>query len=499
MHPPARTFLGHPAGLATLFLTEMWERFSYYGMRALLIFYLTQHFLFPKEQAYLIYGGYTALAFLSPVVGGFVADRWLGARRAVIFGGVLLVCGHLGLAIEGEPARMAGDVVSRDGVRLDVFYASLALIVAGVGFLKANVSTLVGALYEHNDVRRDAGFTLFYLGINVGAALGALLAGALGQTFGWHYGFGAAGIGMLLGLIAFIRGMPLLQGHGGVPAGADLQRRVAKIPRGALVYFGGLGFVAVVWVLLQNVSAIGWLLGVGGAAVVGYIVLTSYTTLDRAQRQHIFAALSLMALSVLFWALYEQAGSSLNVFANERVNRVVLGLEIPAATFQSLPAIYVVLLAPLFAALWGRLAKHGRDLSGATKFALALMQLGLGFLVLVAGASWFAGELTPLAFLFLIYFLHTTGELCLSPVGLSAMSRLAPAHMVGLIMGTWFMAQAGGNFMSSLIARATSAGADAAGGTDRVLEVYTNVGLLAVVIGIAVLIVAPMLRRMSQD
>lgn len=481
-----------------LFLTEMWERFSYYGMRALLIFYLTQHFLFSKQQAYLIYGGYTALVYLSPVIGGFVADRWLGARRAVIFGGVLLVCGHLGMAIEGEPARASGESVSRDLLHLNVFYISLALIVAGVGFLKANVSTLVGTLYEQNDVRRDSGFTLFYLGINIGGALGGVIAGALGQQFGWRYGFGAAGLGMLLGLLVFVRGMSALGSQGDPPVPGALRERIGLVPREVLIYVSMMAFVAIYWALLQHAHAIGWLLGIGGAAVVGYIVFTSFATLDRIERDRIFAALLLMALSVLFWALYEQAGSSLNVFADERVDRTVFGLAIPAAVFQSLPGIYVVSLAPLFAALWAQLARRGRDPTAEIKFALALIQLGLGFLVLVAGVSWYDGVPTPVVFLFLIYLLHTTGELCLSPVGLSAMSRLAPTHMAGLIMGTWFFAQAAGNYVSSFIARATSADAVARGATDPVVDVYSSVGLVSIGVGLAVLALSPVVRHLMH-
>ena len=236
---------GHPRGLYVLFMTEMWERFSYYGMRALLIFYLTQHFLFTDNKAFLIYGAYTSLVYLTPVIGGILADRYLGSKKAVTFGAILLVLGHFGMAFEGPAAIANGDgSIERNPVYLQIFYLSLALIISGVGFLKANISTIVGALYEQGDPRRDSGFTIFYMGINVGAFLGALVAGWLGQTYGWSYGFGAAGLGMLAGLAVFRRGQPSLMGHAEPPDPAALRESVfAGINREILIYIGGLGGV----------------------------------------------------------------------------------------------------------------------------------------------------------------------------------------------------------------------------------------------------------------
>ncbi|MEL7452518.1 MAG: peptide MFS transporter, partial [Pseudomonadota bacterium] len=473
-----------------LFFTEMWERFSYYGMRALLVLYLTKHFLFDQEAAYGLYGAYTTLVYITPVIGGVLADRYLGQRKAVLFGAILLVLGHLGMAVEGDPVQ-AGETA--DAGVLNIFYFSLALIIAGVGFLKANISTIVGELYPKTDTRRDSAFTIFYVGINLGAAAGALLAGFLGETFGWAYGFGAAGIGMLLGLVVFIWGKPTLRGAG-EPRDPELLRRpvFAGLSREWLIYGGTAIGVIGIWLLVRDQVTVNVLLIIAMSIVYVYVVFRAVVNLEPHARNRILVALVLITTQVLFWGLFEQAGSSLNIYTDEQVNRNLLGWNVPASMFQSINAIYIVLLGPVFAAAWVWLAKRGMEPSTPVKFALALAQLGLGFLVLVWGAQASDG-LTPVIFIFLIYLLHTTGELCLSPVGLSAMTRLSVSNMVGLMMGAWFLASGAGNAVAALIAQATAAGGE--NGESVVLDVYSNVGWLAIGVAVFMLAISQILKK----
>ena len=485
----AGTFLGHPKGLFVLFFAEMWERFSYYGMRALLIFYLTQHWLYSDGEASVIYGAYTALVYITPVIGGYLADRWLGQLKAVLYGAVLLTFGHFLMGFEGDGGQ--------DAASLNIFWLALAFIIVGSGFLKANISVIVGQLYPRTDVRRDGAYTIFYMGINLGAALGSILCGYLGQTYGWSYGFGAAGFGMLLGLIVFVIFKPLLLGRGESSDPAKLSSTVMGIKFEWLLYLSGLVAVAIVWWLVQNQSVVGSLLGVAGGILVLYVLGTAVIKLPAEDRDRIFAAMFLILGSILFWALFEQAGSSLNLFTDRHVDRG----GVPASVFQSINAIYIVLLAPLFAGLWTWLGRKGMEPSTPVKFGLAMMQLGLGFLVLKWGAEAVGMEnATPVIFIFLIYLFHTTGELCLSPVGLSAMNRLAPAHMASLIMGTWFFASATGNFAAGLIASATgSENASGEGaGKELVMSVYGTIGLYAIGFGILVVIVSPLIKKLMH-
>lgn len=477
------TILGHPKGLFVLFFAEMWERFSYYGMRALLIFYLTKHWLFSDGDAGVIYGAYTALVYITPVLGGYLADRYLGQRKAVLFGAVVLTFGHFLMGFEGAGGQ--------DAASLSIFWLALAFIIVGSGFLKANISVIVGQLYTRTDRRRDPAYTIFYMGINLGAFLGSLLCGYLGEVYGWSWGFGAAGVGMLLGLVVFIWGKPLLMGRGEAP-----------IPLSKGLEWGlyGVGLLAVVlcWWLVQNQAVVGSLLGIFGGVLVLGVILYSVIKLPREDRDRIFAALFLIFVSIVFWALFEQAGNSLSLFTDREVDRVMFGWDAPASMFQSLNAAYIFLLAPLFAGLWTILGKRGMEPSTPFKFGLGVVQVGLGFLVLVWGAKA-AGmdNAVPVIFIFLIYLLHTTGELCLSPVGLSAMNRLSPAHMASLIMGTWFFASATGNFAAGLISSAAGGeGLEGAGaGKELVLDVYSTVGWYGVGIGVAVLALSPVVKR----
>ncbi len=489
----AGTLFGHPKGLFVLFFAEMWERFSYYGMRALLIFYLTQHWLFSDGQAGIIYGAYTALVYITPVLGGYLADRYLGQRKAVLYGAVLLTFGHFLMGFEGDGGQ--------DPASLNIFWLALAFIIVGSGFLKANISVMVGQLYPRTDVRRDGAYTIFYMGINLGAAIGALLCGYLGQTWGWSYGFGAAGVGMLLGLIVFVAFKPLLLGRGEPTDPARLAAPVMGLKLEWLLYAIGLVAVVVCWWLVQNQAVVGTLLGVAGFALVSYVIGTAVLKLPAEDRDRIFAALFLIVGSIMFWALFEQAGSSLNLFTDRHVDRSVFGWEPTAAQFQSLNAIYIVLLAPFFAGLWTWLGRRNLEPSTPVKFGLAMFQLGFGFLVLKWGAEAAGmGTLVPVLFIFLIYLLHTTGELCLSPVGLSAMNRLAPAHLASLIMGTWFFASATGNFAAGLIAAATGSEKVSGEGAGKalVLDVYGTIGLYAIGFGVLVLLISPLIKKLMH-
>ncbi len=492
MPPEGKQFLGHPRGLFVLFFAEMWERFSYYGMRAILVFYLLQHWLFSEDKAYLIYGAYTALVYITPVIGGYLADHYIGQRKAVQYGAILLVIGHSLMAVEGSGGQ--------DSAALNAFWLALAFIIMGVGFLKANISAIVGQLYRQGDARRDPAFTIFYMGINLGSFVGSLLVGYLGEVYGWSWGFGAAGVGMLLGLVVFVWGRPSLRGHGEPAHPQKLERRVAGLKTEWWIYLWGIVGVAVVAGLVQAQDMVGWLLGLSGLVVVVYLLFTAVARLDKIQRDRIFAAMFLIGLQPLFWALFEQAGSSLNVYTREQVDRVVFGWEVPASMFQSINAFYIITLGPIFAWLWLWLSRRGWEPSTPVKFGLGLVQLGAGFLVLVAGAASVAtGSLTPLVFIFLIYMLHTMGELCLSPVGLSAMTKLAPASMISLLMGTWFLASAAGNYIAGLVARATSGGIGLEASATPVMDVYQRIGWLAVVVGVGVILVAPWIRRLMHE
>src|SRR5690606_38698403 len=358
-----KTFFGHPRGLFVLFFAEMWERFSYYGMRALLMFYLVQHWLFTDSQASVIYGAYTALVYIAPVIGGYLADRYLGQRKAVQFGAVLLTFGHILMAFEGDGGQGAAE--------LNIFWLALSFIIVGSGFLKANISVMVGQLYPRTDIRRDPAYTIFYMGINLGAMLGSLVAGYLGQTYGWAWGFGAAGVGMLLGLVVFVIGKPLLMGRGEPRAPERLSRPVlGGVTFEWVLYALAFLSVGLVWFMMQHQKLVGFLLGGAGVLLLGYVLFTAVFKLSREERNRIMAALYLIVGSILFWALFEQAGASLNLFTDRSVDREIFGWEVPASMFQSLNSMYIIALAPLFAIFWLWLAKRGWEPSAPAKFAL---------------------------------------------------------------------------------------------------------------------------------
>jgi POT family proton-dependent oligopeptide transporter len=468
-------FAGHPKGLYMLFFAEMWERFSYYGMRAILIFYLTQHWLFNDGKSNLIYGAYTSLVYITPVLGGYLADRYLGQRKAVLFGGILLAFGHGFMAVEG--------VGGQDDPTINVFWLALALIIVGSGFLKANISVMVGQLYRLTDMRRDAAYTIFYMGINAGAALGTILVAYLGQTVGWGYGFGLAGIGMVAGLIVFVLGKAVLFGAGEAP-------RPLSQAREFTLYGIGLAAVAVMWALVQYQDVIQALLIVSGVALLGYVLYESFK-LPKEPRERMFAILFLIALNPLFWGLFEQAGGSMNLFTDRFVDRG----GVPAGIFQSINPIYIILLAPFFAGLWQYLGRRGLEPSAPAKFGLALFQMGLANLALVWGAEVYGvAAMTPVILVFLYYLLATTAELCLSPVGLSAMNRLAPSYLASLIMGAWFYMTAVGNFVAGKIGEATG-GHDGEMSKQGLLDIYELFGWVSIGVAVVVLLLSPIVKR----
>jgi proton-dependent oligopeptide transporter, POT family len=468
-------FAGHPKGLYMLFFAEMWERFSYYGMRAILIFYLTQHWLFSDSKSNLIYGAYTSLVYITPVLGGYLADRYLGQRRAVLYGGILLAIGHSLMAVEGTGGQ--------SDPTINVFWMALAFIIVGSGFLKANISVMVGQLYKMTDVRRDGAYTIFYMGINVGAALGTIMVAYLGQTVGWGYGFGLAGIGMLLGLVVFVLGKSALGGAGEAPVPLTKTREIT-------LYGIGLAAVAVIWALVQYQDVIQGLLMVSGIALLGYVLYESFK-LEKEPRERMFAILFLISLNPIFWGLFEQAGGSMNLFTDRFVDRG----GVPAGIFQSINPIYIILFAPVFAALWQWLGRKGKEPSAPAKFGLALVQMGLANLVLVWGAEAYGiAAMTPVILVFMYYLLATTAELCLSPVGLSAMNRLAPKFLASLIMGAWFYMTAVGNFVAGKIGEAT--GGEGGEMTKQgLLDIYELFGYISIGIAIVVLLLSPIVKR----
>ena len=438
-------FFGHPLGLVTLFFTEMFERFSYYGMRALLILYLTDKVVngglgFPDKRAGAIYGLYCSMAYLLCLGGGWVADRITGQRRAVLMGGVLIAAGEFCLVAPSEL----------------FFYLGLVLLMSGTGMLKGNVSTIVGQLYTPGDVRRDSGFSIFYMGINIGALISPLICGAVAAKWGWRMGFGVAGLAMLLGVIQYILSGNLLGSAGLHPASTGNPEKDRQQKRSALLAVGGgLGVLALLGILAglgvfqltpDSISD-----GVGYALIAISVVVFAWLIFGKEwspiERKRSSAILVLFIASAVFWAAFEQAGSSLNLFGERSTNRNLFGYAYPASWFQSVQPIFVVAFAPVFAWLW--LALRKREPSSPAKFSTALLFGGLAFAILVPAASAASqGALVSQWFLITTYFLQTMGELCLSPVGLSAMSKLAPERAAGFMMGMWFVSISIGNWLA---------------------------------------------------
>ena len=585
---------GHPKCVYVCFFTEMWERFSFYGMKALLLLYLLQHHRFGDKSGYDVLGAYGGLVYCFPVIGGVLADRYLGMRKAVIFGGLLLVAGHFGMAFEGDAATLVNGVVVRDEGSLRIFYLSLSLIIMGVGFLKPNISTIVGKLYPLNDPRRDSGFSLFYAGINLGALFASIVCGYLGQTLGWSYGFGAAGIGMLFGLGQFMWGQKYLHGHAESPAPETLRERVWGIPREWAIYLGTFaGLLPVAW-LMWAVANGAFSLG-GGVSlalalmivvmvvVLGWFIWFIATQCTPVQRHQMISLIVLIAMCLVFFTLYEQTYGSWVTFTDRMLTKDVVpslvqaqspvvwtssvganimtflrnspwsivslllapGAFMVAATLSDrktdstapkilfglaaaamlvflmrdllvlpqtagsltyLGALFIVLLAPIFSVLWAWLERRNLDPSKPVKSALGLLLAGLSFIPLAWAAqqSGASGGLASVWWLVLAYFVLELGEMCLAPVGLSAVTQLSVARVASLMMGTWFLATAFSETLAALFGKL--AAIDIPEGTTLDFATagakYAHLFWLMTWIGVgfAVLafVLAPVLRRMMH-
>jgi POT family proton-dependent oligopeptide transporter len=586
----------HPKGLIILFFAEGWERFSYYGMRGLLVYYLTQHFFFEDSDATSTYGSYTSLVYLLPLIGGLLADRWLGTRKAVAFGALLLVAGHGLMAFEGRDSTQtltyaghsyeitkergpdgvvvhidvdgkpyvvgAGEgggmairdlpanaslpallpqgayttVTNTDPMGLNLFYLAVSLIIMGVGYLKPNISTIVGQLYAQGDPRRDSGFTLYYYGINLGSFWAAILCGWLGQTYGWAYGFGLAGLGMAAGLVVFVLGKNLLEGKAEPPNPALLKAPVfGPVNREHLIYLGGLAGVIPVFFLMQHSRIVGLALGVSIIASLAFIVFILATVCKTwAQRQRMMLAVVLVTGAVIFWTLFEQAGSSLALFADRNVNLTLFpqAMQFLGFTFgtpdqmaaagaamdgrwidttmtssqtQSFNAGFILLFAPVFAALWAFLGKRDLDPNPTLKFGLALLQVGLGFLVVVWGAGMANSAFqVPIVLLGLLYMLHTTGELFLSPVGLSEITKLSMPAVVSFMMAVWFLASSIAQYVGGFIAG--FAGTETVGGEvldpalalETSLNVFEKLGYAGLIAGAVFIVLSFLIKGWSH-
>ncbi|MEZ5964695.1 MAG: peptide MFS transporter [Planctomycetota bacterium] len=462
---------GHPPGLYMMFFAELWERFCYYGMRALLVFYVAQQFGKTQEEASLAFGAFTALIYAVGIFGGFVADNVLGFRRSILLGGLLMAAGEFTLLVPSENAFLWG----------------LAVLIVGNGLFKPNISSLVGKLYGEGDPRRDSGFTIFYMGINIGALLAPLVCVWVSNKMGtlvdgrvlpdYRWGFGMAGGGMLLGMVTFLFGGGLLRGAGGPPPG-----RSGPLP--LLATIAGCALVApVVFSLLAKKEYVAYILLTLAALIVIYLLYAGFS-MGSVVRDRIFALIVLLVANSFFWACFEQAGNSLNFFAEAHVgNKVIIGdpTDVPNASlvfyfgwFQSVNSVFIILLAPLFAWLWVWLARRNMNPSIPAKFGLGLLQVGLGFAVIVYAAQHFASQSWGMfGFLVVLYLVHTMGELCLSPVGLSMVTKLAPAHMTGVVMGAWFLSISMGNYMAGLLS--AMAGEQAQEGLGVPLPGYVSV------------------------
>ena len=482
---PARGFLGHPRGMSVLFFTELWERFSYYGMRALLVLFLVDQVArgglgLDDTTATAIYGLYTAGVYIMSLPGGWLADRVFGAQSAVLWGGVLIGVGHLVLALA-------------DG--LASFCCGLAIIVLGTGLLKPNIAALVAELYPEGGARRDAGFTLFYMAINVGAALGPLLTAWLAQRYGWHMGFLAAAVGMAAGVAWFLTARSELGDVGGRPPRAivnPLHRRIALGIAAVLVVLLALGFAGLLRfnaIVLQR----GAIFVILALALGFFVYLLGFAGLTASERRRTLVVLVLCVASTVFWAGFEQAGSSLSLFADRYTGRLIGSFEIPAGWFQSLNAVFIIVFAPLFSLLWIALARAGHELSAPTKFVLGLLGMGTGFLAMAAAARVVAGgALAAPTWLVLTYLLHTWGELALSPIGMSATSQLVPRRFIGQSMGIWYATLSLGNLLASRIA-----GEFDADHVDAMPGQYLGIFWYGAIAAVVLLALVPMTRRLS--
>jgi POT family proton-dependent oligopeptide transporter len=490
-----RGFFGHPSGLSTLFFTEMWERFSYYGMRALLMLYMTSKLAdgglgFDEKYASVIYATYVSSVWYLPLVGGWLADKVLGARRAVLIGGIIIACGHYSMAFDSIPT----------------FYSALVLIAFGTGLLKPNISTMVGQLYSPEDKRRDAGFSIFYMGINLGAFISPFVTGFLGQSarfksvitsvglnpaHSWHWGFAAAGVGMTIGVIQYVLGGKRLRDAGQKPVKATdvtgSSKKSLDVITSVLAVLGallGAGFgyrFDSGWISVPFWTVCGYF--------VGYLGGTT-RLLKGEELMRVLVIFILVLFSIIFWMTYEQAGSSMTLFADRLTRNQIFGWAFPSSWWQSLPAIFVIFLAPVFAFIWQRMGD--RQPSSPAKFALGLFFAGIAFVVITFAARLTgAGRVSPL-WLLVVYFIQTLGEMCLSPVGLSTITKLSPARMVGLMMGVWFLSISVGSYIAGRTGQLFVAGTPEV--LTRAFGIFAGITLAAALL---LTLLTPLIKKMT--
>ena len=480
-HAPGKTIFGQPRGLATLFLTEMWERFTYYGMRGVLILFMAAAVSkgglgLDDKTASAIYGMYIGGTYLFGLLGGWIADRLLGAQRAVVVGGVFIAAGNVMLALGSA----------------DVFFLGLLVITIGVGLLKPNASVMVAGLYPEGGARRDAGFSVFYMGINLGAFIGPLLVGWFADSFGWRWGFGVPALGMALGVAQFVWTRRYL-GNAGVAA-AGQQRGAWKA---VLVMAAAIAFVALLAMTgvlkldpVAMAAGASWVMLALGVGYFAYLLF--FAGLTAVERKRVLVMVALVAASVTFWAGYEQTGASMNLFADRYTDRHIFGWNMPTAWLQAVNPFFIIAFAPVFAGLWIALGKRGRDLNAAAKFGAGLILLGLGFIVMYfASQRVLAGALVSPTWLILTYLLHTFGELSLSPVGLSYMSKLAPPRFVGQVMGMWFLSMALGSNLAGQLS-----GQYDASHLESLPDLYLKIFWYGAIGGAVMLALTPFVRRM---
>lgn len=489
----AAQWFGHPRGLSTLFFTELWERFSYYGMRALLVLFMTTAAAegnpgleFGEGRAGAIYGLYTFFVYVLALPGGWIADNLWGQRKAVFVGGCIIALGHF---------TMAGPLVGLPDN--GSFFLGLMFIVIGTGLLKPNVSTMVGDLYPEGGARRDAGFSIFYTGINLGAFAGPILTGWLGEGYNWHYGFSLAGVGMILGLVQYRMGTKYLGDAGLLKSDASEDALKKKTRVTYIVLATSFVIAAVAGTLFLRVFPLetlaAWLgYAVIGIAVVFFAYLLIFTNHTRLEKRRLVVIFWLFILAAIFWSGFEQAGSSLNLFARDSTDRMLGGWELPASWLQSVNSTFIIILAPVFGSLWITLARLKRNPSIPAKFAIGLLGLAGGFFVIAWGAANAEdGSLVSPVWLVVMYFLHTVGELSLSPVGLSSITKLSPAGRVGQMMGVWFIGTALGNLFAGLVAGQLETLAAAA--------LFGNVAMIIGISGVVALAAFPFIKRLMGE
>ena len=435
---PEQLGTSQPKALYILFFAELWERFSFYGMRALLVLYMTSELLFHDTKAYDVYGIYTALVYAAPVIGGYIADNYLGNRKAIYLGGIIIMLGHFCLALPFQES---------------LFYG-LSFIIVGTGFFKANVTSLLGQFYEKRDVRRDAGFTLFYMGINLGACIAPLVCGYVGKTLGWHYGFGIAGVGMLFGIFVLLKGAKTLSGAGSPPAKAKLNQTLGfGLTPYRLIVIGTFACIALISLCLHFYHVMGHFLNTFGIITLIWVLSIAYRC-NQEERKAILTLLVMLLFFMIFWAGFEQAGSSINLFTDRHIDRSLFGWEIPVPWFQSIPPFFVITMAPVISAIWVSLGKRKLEPFPPTKFGFGLFQAGIGFGCLLIGIKTADSQgMISAIWLILAYFFHASGELSLSPVGLSMVTKLSPPRFVSFLMGILFLSMSFGNYLAALFAK----------------------------------------------